>query len=297
MISGQGLPVHPFTGLQAIGIKKNGDYIWPIMGGDENNDPKPGSAEPLVEGGNPAWNDYLKYVPEEQRPEVVPVLQQWDQGVQEKIQQVQSEYEPWKDFVKSGIDPETAQFATEVLAKMQEDPRAIYDSLGQHFQWHGEEGTGTTEGKPSGQGLENGEGEEGQFEFDLEKNPAFQQLQQQNKLMADFLLAQRNEQLEQQQEVLLDKEFKQAEEKFGKFDKDANDFVLMYMAQNDVSVEDAATAYYDFLERKGGRRPAPKLHGGSGGGAAPAPKLSPKKMSDKEARDAFVQMLTSGPEG
>lgn len=291
---GQGRQVHPFTGLEAIGFRKNGNPIWPVMGGDENNDPKPGQAEPLVEGGNPAWNEFLQPLPEDIRPEVVPVLQKWDQEVQQKIGSVQSEYEPWKDFVKSGIDPETAQFATEVLAKLQEDPRAIYDSLGQHFGWENGEEPGTT---PSGQGLENGEGEEEQFEFDLESNPAFQQLQQQNKLMADFLLAQRNEQMEQQEEAKLDQEFKQAEEKYGKFDKDANDFVLMFMAQNDVSVEDAAEAYYSFLERKGGRRPAPKLHGGSGGGAVPAPKLSPKKMSDKEARDAFVQMLTSGQEG
>jgi hypothetical protein len=37
------LPVHPTTGLPAIGWRRNGDPIWPIAGGDGTGDPPPGA--------------------------------------------------------------------------------------------------------------------------------------------------------------------------------------------------------------------------------------------------------------
>lgn len=35
---GPDLPVHPFTGLTAIGLRRNGDPIWPVKGGSEDAD-------------------------------------------------------------------------------------------------------------------------------------------------------------------------------------------------------------------------------------------------------------------
>lgn len=35
---GPELPVHPFTGLTAIGFRRNGDPIWPVRGGSEDGD-------------------------------------------------------------------------------------------------------------------------------------------------------------------------------------------------------------------------------------------------------------------
>lgn len=277
---GQGFPVHPITGLTAIGFKKSGDPIWPIMGGD-GTEPTPGEAVPLVEGGNPAWNDFLRYVPEDERQQVVPVLQQWDKGVQDRFQQVHSEYEPWKDIVKSGMDPETVQFATELLATLQEDPRKIYDSLGEHFHWNGEEPP--EEGADSGQGLE-----EGALEFDLENHPAFQQIANQNKLLTDLALAQRNMQLEAEQEAQLESELEAAKTAIGEYDEE---LVLLRLASTDDSVEDAVKWAVSKSGNNGPRRPAPRLHNGSGGGAAPTPRMDVKKLTPQEARSAFADML------
>jgi hypothetical protein len=33
-----GLPVHPFTGLTALGLRRNGAPIWPVKGGSEDGD-------------------------------------------------------------------------------------------------------------------------------------------------------------------------------------------------------------------------------------------------------------------
>lgn len=50
------LPIHPFTGLQAIGTRRDGRPIWPIMGGDGTDDPPvdpPAPADPPKPTGDP----------------------------------------------------------------------------------------------------------------------------------------------------------------------------------------------------------------------------------------------------
>lgn len=49
---GPDLPVHPFTGLTAIGLRRNGQPIWPVKGGapDEDDDTDDGEADDGDEG-------------------------------------------------------------------------------------------------------------------------------------------------------------------------------------------------------------------------------------------------------
>jgi hypothetical protein len=42
------LPTHPRTGLQAVGYRRNGDPIWPILGGSESTSESP----PAADGGD-----------------------------------------------------------------------------------------------------------------------------------------------------------------------------------------------------------------------------------------------------
>ncbi|MGW5556863.1 hypothetical protein ACWER9_06525 [Micromonospora sp. NPDC003944] len=42
---GPDLPIHPFTGLTAIGLRRNGDPIWPIKGGSGEGDDDTGSGD------------------------------------------------------------------------------------------------------------------------------------------------------------------------------------------------------------------------------------------------------------
>ena len=43
---GPDLPVHQFTGLTAIGLRRNGAPIWPVRGGAEDGDPPADPADP-----------------------------------------------------------------------------------------------------------------------------------------------------------------------------------------------------------------------------------------------------------
>lgn len=52
------LPVHPTTGLTAIGLRRDGRPIWPVLGGDGTTPPPPGvppvPGTPPAPGGDPA---------------------------------------------------------------------------------------------------------------------------------------------------------------------------------------------------------------------------------------------------
>ena len=64
------LPKHPYTGLTALGFRKNGRPIWPVMGGDGTTDPPappapppppaPAPDEPLGDGGKKALEEERK---------------------------------------------------------------------------------------------------------------------------------------------------------------------------------------------------------------------------------------------
>lgn len=51
------LPVHPFTGLTAIGLRRNGQPIWPVLGAAEDDEPAddepPAEPDPRDQLGDP----------------------------------------------------------------------------------------------------------------------------------------------------------------------------------------------------------------------------------------------------
>jgi hypothetical protein len=54
---GPDLPVHGFTGLTAIGLRRNGDPIWPVRGGAPDDDPPADPADEPGDGDPPTPPD------------------------------------------------------------------------------------------------------------------------------------------------------------------------------------------------------------------------------------------------
>src|SRR5678815_523547 len=83
------------------------------------------SAQGESTGGNPAWQDILNVLPDSLHSTVKPALEKWDQGVQQRFQTVHSQYEPFKPFLDSGVDPQNINYALAILDKIENDPRSI----------------------------------------------------------------------------------------------------------------------------------------------------------------------------
>jgi hypothetical protein len=139
---------------------------------------------------NPAWASFLEIIPSGLHDSVKKRLGEWDRGVDERFQKVHSEYEPYKWAKENQIKGEELQQAWGFWRQATDNPRFVYDTLGQHFNF----GQPTPEqGQQVNSPVQTPQTEfaddfadEGS-PFDITQNPQFQALQQQNQqLMEQF---------------------------------------------------------------------------------------------------------------
>lgn len=228
------------------------------------------------QGSNPAWNEFLEAVPQEFHEKVTPILQKWDTGVNERFNKVHSEYEPWQQVVKSGVDPETTQFAINLLSQMNDNPKMVYDAMRDYYKFDAQQ---------SAQGNNSGQGQNEPIQEDPYAN-RFSAIEEQNRVMADILLRQRETELNAQADNELDREMSQLAQKYGKFDER----YVLAMMQNGYSGEQSVQQFQSF-QQEAVKNYAPKpLIMGSGGGI-PGQQINPTKMSDKATKDLVTQML------
>lgn len=230
-------------------------------------------------GGHPAWQEILNEVPQELHEKLTPKLQEWDKGVQQKIQRVHSDYEPYKPILSQGYAPEDLETAVKIYNAIQTDPRMVYDSLGTHYQFatesNNQQGSSST-----GQGQTEPTGEEDPYAAQ------FQKYDEQMSLMAQAIIAQREKEAEEQADVELDQELSGLKQQFGDFDES---YVLAKMYAG-MSGEDAAKEYIGMVQRiSQGTMPKPLIMGAGGG--LPNQQTDIKKASDKDVNSLVVQML------
>lgn len=232
--------------------------------------------------GNPAWQEFLEVVPQELHPQVTPLLEKWDKGVQERFQKVHSQYEPWKPILDAGVDPDTTQFALNLLNSINENPRLVYDALGSYHKFNASDN--------------NGSGGQGQLEPEAEaQNDPYSEniakLERQQQIMASHLLKQKEAEVEAQEAERLDSELAEMKEKY-KSKGDFNEKYVLAMMVNGASTEEAVQAYYEFRDSELKRHAQKPLIMGSGG-AMPHLNTDPRKLNDKQAGELAVQMLAA----
>lgn len=74
---------------------------------------------------NPAWDELLALLPEDMQALVQPKLKEWDQGVQTKIKDLHTQYEPYKDIAKNQVPVEDIEQAMALVAALQQDPEQV----------------------------------------------------------------------------------------------------------------------------------------------------------------------------
>lgn len=238
-----------------------------------------------TQGGNPAWQEFYQAVPQEYHEAVTPLLQKWDQGVNQRFTQVQQEYAPWNNVIQSGNTPDDVTLALNVLQTMVNNPREIYDALNSQYNFADQ---------TTGQGSNNNQGagantSQGQNEPDLQTayDQRFQQVEQNFQRLAQFMLDKQQTDVEAQEDAQLDAELAGLRKKHGDFDED---YVLSKMYSGH-SAEEAVQMYQQFLQRAhSAAQPRPLLLG-QGGGAAPGLQKDPRKMTDNEAKSSALQMV------
>lgn len=255
------------------------------MDGDEGFEGL-GSGQGDGQGGNPAWNDFLSVIPQDLHEKVTPVLQQWDTKVQNGYQKVHQEYEPWKAIIK-GSDPETTQYALQMLSALENDPKSVYKAIGDFYK----DQLGDLVQPGAGAG---GQGQGEPNNKDLDEKPWLADLnaiKQQNEMLTRVISSQQQSQQNAAADARLDNDLSAAKKTHGEFDEN---YVLgLLMANPQATVDDAVKTWKESIttwtEKLGMGGPKPFFMGG--GSSIPGNGVNIKQATDKQTKDVVVQYL------
>lgn len=255
------------------------------LGTDQGNQPAPDSTVPSV---NPAWSELLGVVPEQLHSQITPHLSKWDNNFQTKINEVHSQYEPWKPIIEQGATPDDVNYALGLLNALSENPQEVIKAL---TEWAGAESSTEQQGQ-----FNQTQQQVDPNEDPILSHPKVREMQQALETMAQVMLSQREQEQQAQADTELAEDLTSLREKYkeqGDFDEE---FVLTLAANSDKfdfnALENAVQKYYEkrdqILSTK--RQPGPPVLGS--GGAIPAQMPDMKKASDVERRQMIASMLT-----
>lgn len=262
-----------------------------------NEQPQVETSQPVEAetNGHPAWNEILDILPEGFHGPIKERLSKWDSNVQNLVQKVHSEYEPYKPFKEQGVEPQVLDAAYRLFQMANSDPRALYDQLGEYFGFATEQGQ--QEQQQNNEEFNLGEEES---QVNLEQHPAYQQLAQQQQMLQEYLAQQHAVQEQQKADAWLDQQINALPETI-RNDKNAMNYIL-----NVTQVEAARTGDFDkafaagveaFNALTNNLRSMPRAGDSApqimpAGGGLPASK-NPAEMSDAERRQAGASLLAA----
>lgn len=86
---------------------------------------------------NPAWKGILDKLPPALHQLVIPELEAWDKGVQEKFQQIHTEYEPlkaFKPFVENNVTADFAWQSVVFADELQREPAKVAQQINENWK-------------------------------------------------------------------------------------------------------------------------------------------------------------------
>lgn len=251
------------------------------------NNPGPGQNDSGT-GGHPAWDEVLNLVPEDSRPTISEKLSAWDQGVQKRFTELQSEYQPWKELTDGGFTPQDVQTAVQIAQALQNDPQAFYNHMAETYGFNSGQGQGGQGQQDSGVPDPN-ESEEIPPELQKIFDERFGKLEQSLGAVAQYLESQRTQTEEQQAITELQNTLGALEKQHGEFDYD---FVLAKIAagvEPEKAVQQYMEKYGTQQASQNGDNLPPIL--GAGGGLPSNQQFDPAKMGDRETRDLVANLV------
>jgi hypothetical protein len=240
--------------------------------------------------GHPAWKEILDAVPDEFHHLLTPTLEKWDKGVQQKIQDLHSEFDPFKSVVED-YEPETVAMALNLAEAIQADPAGALAQLQKAY--------GLSVGVTGEQGVVE---DDDAVELDsaLEgTDPAIaKQLAEQRALIEEL----RAERQAEQESITQEQEDAELEQMLATYIEDLHkihgdfdeDFVITLMG-NGVDGVEAVERYQGIIANAAPKVPAgataPAVLGS--GGNIPSGAVDVTKLSPTQTQDYVAQLLAA----
>jgi len=247
-------------------------------------------AQGQVPEGHPAWQDILGVIPEDLQALVKPKLEEWDKGVQAKLQAVQSQYDPYKPYLER--DPQDLQNAISLMEQMQQDPESVIQQAIDFFEL-----SDKFRVNAAGEVEEVEENELGEMGIDVLKDPRIKALVDNYEKMNQKLTEREQKELADKQTSELETLLTGLETEHGKFDR----LYVTALMSNGVDAEAAVKTYFDTInaavaqhtQQQNPAVPPPVVMGGDGqtGSGIPNQPVELGKMKNTEVTDLVSQFI------
>lgn len=253
-------------------------------------------------GGHPAWEEILGAIPTSLHDTVRPTLEKWDKGVNDRFEQVHSRYSGYDQFVSQQVPPEMLAQGLQLIQTLNTNPQQLYEALAQTL------GVNNT-GAPGGQGQQQTQ-DLGEFgndpnapTFDLERDPRFQQLLQQQQHVERLIQQQQAQDAQRTADVWLDSQLNRINTDFKQrngFDPDFGYIMGVATGKINAGVDperalgEAVSQYEGQIQRI---RSMPSANAGAPpvippGGAAPAgQRFDSAKLSGQDRRRLATDLI------
>lgn len=251
------------------------------------NDAGSGNDEISETGGHPAWKEILDTLPSSLHSVVTPALEKWDQGVQDRFEQVQSKYEPYKEILDSEIPPDNIQRAIAIQNMLENDPQGFYQRMGSYF----------------GQGQQSSNEEDdsyspGDDDNDEGVDPRFAQLEQSQQAILQQMQTMAQKEADEKADAELTTKLDALRNEHGDFDEE---YVINYAMTNGGKLSDIDKGMSKYLELVGKIKGAPAPGSNlpnvvSPSGATQSTKVDPATLDKNGTQDLVRAMLQKAHE-
>lgn len=167
---------------QAIDLAGTGEAITPEV--------TPVEQPHADSGGNPAWEPLKQKLDPLLFKSIESDLKDWDKSAQSRIESLNQQYAPFKQFADAGVKPEAIQQAIALAEMIDKDPVAIHQRLGEFLQQTGRMPQTQKEVAAVVDGAES--------EEEMTEDPRIAQLQAQQDQMQQFLQQQEEQRVQAQ---------------------------------------------------------------------------------------------------
>lgn len=224
---------------------------------------------------NPAWNEMIAAVPEAFAPLITPHLRKWDAN----YAKLQGDFESYREFKEQQISPDTIKNALNVMQVLDQNPRAVYDRMVEHFgeEW-GLNGPTVNEDPMPLIGSPDGE---------IESDPRIAELTRNQEILTQFLYSQEQAKINAQEDQLLDNQLNTLASKYGQFDER----YVISLAKEGVDLEEAVRAYKELEARIAGPKVIPGIMPTNGG--IPSSSIDVTALDKKNARGLALSYIQS----
>lgn len=244
--------------------------------------------------GHPAWDEYLKDIPEQFRSQVTPAFEKWDKD----FQKVQSRYAPYEKFTQH--DPAELDAAMQVTQLLRTNPKALYDNLAERFGFNANVDQGQSEEEDDPYSFEDDEDEDDS----IENNPQFREMAEKFQQMQEFIQNQQRQQQAAQMEAQVQQEtnqaFNQIEKAIGRSlsQQEKTEVIKRAVLNGDSTGNyDIIEGYKDFARLANSIRNQPRKNASapavlSGNGGLPVKSTEDQSLDEKFA--GFAAQIAAG---